>query len=69
MKQQNIKALKYTGTGLAAVLIVALVVDSLAPDNQIGKWLRFLGPLLTGCISGVWIHKKIASEINLDTGE
>ena len=66
MKQQNRKALKYTGAGLAAVLIVTLVVDFFAPDNQIGKWLRFLGPLLTGCIGGVWIHKKIASEIDLD---
>lgn len=66
MKQQNLKALKYTGAGLTAVLAAALIVDFFAPDNQIGKWLRFLGPLLTGCISGVWLHKKIASEIDLN---
>lgn len=67
MKKQNSNALKYTGAGLATVVAVALLVDFIAPDTQTGKLLRFLGPLLAGCISGVWIHKEIASEIDLNT--
>lgn len=64
MKEQSRKALKYTGTGIIAVLAVAITIDFVSPDNQVGMLLRFLGPLLTGFIIGVWIHSKIASEID-----
>ena len=67
MKKQNSNALKYTGAGLATVVAVALLVDFIAPDTQTGELLRFIGPLLAGCISGVCIHKEIASEMDLNT--
>lgn len=67
MKEQTVKALKYTGVGLAAVVAAALLTDFLAPSTQIGKWIRFAVPLLTGCIAAVLAHSKIASEIDLST--
>ena len=67
MKEQNRKAVKYTATGIVTVLTVAITIDFLVPESQLGTWLRFMSPLLAGCISSVWIHSKIASEIDLKT--
>ncbi|WEL23167.1 hypothetical protein [Candidatus Nanohalovita haloferacivicina] len=67
MKKHNKKALKNAAAGIATVLFLGLLVDIIAPETQAGQWLRFITPLATGTVAGIWIYWKLSEEIEHET--
>ena len=66
MNEQTKQILIYTVSALLLVLVSGLVADTFLPENGIGDAGRFTVPLLTGVLTGLYIHMRFREILGVE---
>lgn len=66
MKKQTKKILAYTLSAFLLVLVSGILADTLLPDTGIGDAGRFAVPLLTGVLTGLYIHMQFREILDVE---